>query len=163
MRIGVSASTHLHYLLIGLGVAFEITCAAPILFIGEGRLGLTLLFILISLGIVLIVTGAMVPRNSFDDGDDNGDNEEDDDTPPLLKPIKHLITFLYMKKEPLGTPFFAYYFLSFFLGVQPPHFPPQPLQPVQEPPRFFVLTKYRTIAPTIAASINMIITFSISY
>lgn len=107
MRIGVSASTHLHYLLIGLGVASEIACAAPILFIGEGRLGLTLLFILISLGIVLIVTGATVPCDSLGDGDD-GEDEKEDDTPPILKPIKHLITAMVL---------IAYFAVSFATGA----------------------------------------------
>lgn len=92
MRIGVSVSTHLHFFMIGLGVACEIACAAPLLITGEGTLGLTLLFVLISLGIVLIVSGAMIPCDKYLDDDDDDDDDNAPDIPPLYKPIKRMIS-----------------------------------------------------------------------
>lgn len=107
MRIGLSASTHLHFFLIGLGVACEIACAAPILITGEGSLGLTLLFVLISLGIVLIVSGAMIPCDKFEDGDDD-DVRVDDATLPVCRSIKQLISTLTLV---------AYFVVSFATGA----------------------------------------------
>lgn len=116
MRVGVSISHRLHYFLIGLGVACEIACAAPLLIVGEDTtLGLSLLFILIALGVVLIVGGAMIPCDKYgdcdnDDGDDNDDNDEcdDDDTPPIYRPIKRLIVTLML---------ISYFVVSFATGA----------------------------------------------
>lgn len=67
MRVGASAKTRLHYLLIGLGVACEIACAFPtILFLENETLGVTLLLTLIGAGIVLIIMGAVIPTDKWD-------------------------------------------------------------------------------------------------
>lgn len=110
MRVGVSLATRLHYFLIGLGVACEIACAAPLLILsGDTTFGLTMLFILIALGIVLIVGGAMIPCDKYDDddGDDNDDRVEDN-TPPIYKPIKSLIVALML---------ITYFVVSFATGA----------------------------------------------
>lgn len=112
MRVGVSMATRLHYFLIGLGVACEIACAAPLLILsGDTTFGLTMLFILIALGIVLIVGGAMIPCDKYDDDDDDDDDGDDriaDNTPPIYKPIKSLIVALML---------ITYFVVSFATGA----------------------------------------------
>lgn len=112
MRVGVSMATRLHYFLIGLGVACEIACAAPLLILsGDTTFGLTMLFILIALGIVLIVGGAMIPCDKYDDDDnddDDGDDRIADNTPPIYKPIKSLIVALML---------ITYFVVSFATGA----------------------------------------------
>lgn len=111
MRVGVSIATRLHYFLIGLGVACEIACAAPLLILsGDTTFGLTMLFILIALGIVLIVGGAMIPCDKYDDDDDDddGDDRIADNTPPIYKPIKSLIVALML---------ISYFVVSFATGA----------------------------------------------
>lgn len=113
MRVGVSILHRLHYFLIGLGVACEIACAAPLLIVGEDTtLGLSLLFILIALGIVLIVGGAMIPCDKYGDGDgdndDSDDERESDNTPPIYRPIKRLIVALML---------ISYFVVSFSTGA----------------------------------------------
>lgn len=111
MRVGVSIATRLHYFLIGLGVACEIACAAPLLILsGDTTFGLTMLFILIALGIVLIIGGAMIPCDKYDDDDDDDDDDDrvKDDTPPIYKPIKSLIVALML---------ISYFVVSFATGA----------------------------------------------
>ncbi len=110
MRVGVSLATRLHYFLIGLGVACEIACAAPLLILsGDTTFGLTMLFILIALGIVLIIGGAMIPCDKYDDDDDSDDDGRiADDTPPIYKPIKRLIFALML---------ITYFVVSFATGA----------------------------------------------
>lgn len=111
MRVGVSIATRLRYFLIGLGVACEIACAAPLLiWSGDTTFGLTMLFILIALGIVLIVGGAMIPCEKYDDDDDDDDDDDrvEDDTPPIYKPIKLLIVALML---------ISYFVVSFASGA----------------------------------------------
>lgn len=116
MRVGVSVSHRLHFFMIGLGVACEIACAAPLLIVGEDTtLGLSLLFILIALGVVLIVGGAMIPCDKYGGGDnddndecDDDDDREANDTPPIYRPIKRLIVTLML---------ISYFVVSFATGA----------------------------------------------
>ncbi len=94
MRIGVSAKTRLHYFFIGLGVACEIACAVPILLYAELNegLALSLLFTLIAAGIVLIVMGAMIPTDKWD----NDEVEKKETKSPLDKSISLMIVAIYL-------------------------------------------------------------------
>ncbi|MGM9637335.1 MAG: permease prefix domain 1-containing protein [Eubacteriales bacterium] len=65
MRLGASLKTKLHYTLIGLGVGCEISCAVPVMLL-QSRIGVSLLLVLVGLGIVLIVGGAMIPTDKWD-------------------------------------------------------------------------------------------------
>ncbi len=90
MRYGATAKTYFHYGLIGLGVGCEIACAVPVMVVSEPeRLGITLLFALVAAGIILIISGAMIPAQRravyFDYNTTNAYTKAE------VKPIKKLI------------------------------------------------------------------------
>lgn len=93
MRLGASLKTKLHYAFIGLGVGCEISCAVPVMLL-QGRIGVSLLLILVGLGIVLIVGGAMIPTDKWDS--DGVDPEEKRPETPLEKSIWLITLAVYL-------------------------------------------------------------------
>lgn len=94
MRVGVSGKTRMHYFFIGLGVACEIACAAPVIMVTETEnwgLGLSMLFTLVAAGIILIVVGAVIPTDKWD-------SSEADKTPksPLERSIGLMVLAIYL-------------------------------------------------------------------
>lgn len=93
MRLGASLKTKLHYALIGLGVGCEISCAVPVMIL-QGNIGVTLLLILVGLGIILIVGGAMIPTDKWDS--EGVDPEEKHSETPLEKSITLITLAVYL-------------------------------------------------------------------
>lgn len=93
MRLGASLKTKLHYTLIGLGVGCEISCAAPVMIL-QDRLGIVLLLSLVGLGVVLIVGGAVIPTDKWDN--DGVDPEEKRPETPLEKSIVLIALAVYL-------------------------------------------------------------------
>ncbi|MGM9681495.1 MAG: permease prefix domain 1-containing protein [Eubacteriales bacterium] len=93
MRLGASLKTKLHYTLIALGVGCEISCAVPVMIL-QGSIGVSLLLVLVGLGIVLIVGGAMIPTDKWDS--EGIDPDEKRTETPLEKSITLIVVAIYL-------------------------------------------------------------------
>lgn len=84
LRCADVAGARRRYGFIGLGVACEVACVMPVLFL-SGGVGVAMMFVLIAVGVVLIVTGGMhrlSDQNSQNHGQPPADSTEKQDKKP---------------------------------------------------------------------------------